>query len=131
MALIALDASVLIALLDPGDAHHLAARASLDVYAEDDLRIPAHTLAEALVHPVRAGKDREARGLIAALEIAIDPVDEAIAVAAAKLRAKHGNALRMPDALVIAYADVRKATCLLTADARWTSWSRRVELVAT
>jgi predicted nucleic acid-binding protein len=131
VALTALDASVLIALLDSGDAHHQAARASLDVHAEDDLRIPAHTLAEALVHPVRAGKDREARRLIAALEIAVDPVDEPIAVAAAKLRARHGTALRMPDALVIAYADVRSATRLLTADARWTSWSRRVEIVGT
>lgn len=129
MALIALDASVLIALLDPGDAHHQAARASLAVYAEEDLRIAAHTLAEALVHPARAGKDREARRLIAALEIAVDPVDEAIAIAAAKLRARHGNALRMPDALVIAYADVRKATRMLTADARWTAWSQRVELI--
>lgn len=129
MALIALDASVLIALLDPGDAHHPAARAALELYAEDDLRIPAHTLAEALVHPIRAGKDREARRLIAALEIAVEAVDETIAIAAAKLRARHGPALRMPDALVIAYADVRKATRVLTTDARWTSWSRRVQLV--
>jgi predicted nucleic acid-binding protein len=129
MALIALDTSVLIALLDPGDAHHQAARAALDAHAEDDLRIPAHTLAEALVYPIRAGKDREARRLIAALEIAVDPVDESIAVAAAKLRARHGRALRMPDALVIAYADVRKATRLLTADARWTSWTRRIEFI--
>lgn len=128
MALIALDASVLIALFDARDAHHQAARASLDAYADDDLRIPAHTLAEALVHPARAGKDREARRLIAGLEIAVDPIDEAIAIAAAKLRAHHG-ALRMPDALVIAYADVRKAKRVLTADARWTAWSRRAELV--
>lgn len=129
MALIALDASVLIALLDPDDAHHQAACAALDAHAEDDLRILAHTLAEALVHPIRAGKDRDARRLIAALEIAVDPVDEAVAIAAAKLRARHGSALRMPDALVIAYADVRKAARLLTADARWTSWSRRIELL--
>lgn len=129
-ALIALDASVLIALLDSGDVHHPAARAALAAHAEEDLRVPVHTLAEALVHPARAGKDREVRNLIAAFEIAVDPVDETIAVAAAKLRARHGKALRMPDALVIAYADVCKATRLLTADARWTSWSRRVELVA-
>lgn len=129
MALIALDASVLIALLDPDDAHHRAAYVELDAHAEDDLRMPAHTLAEALVHPMRAGKDREARRLIAALEIAVDPVDEAVAVAAAKLRARHGSALRMPDALVIAYADIRKAARLLTADARWTSWSRRIKLI--
>jgi predicted nucleic acid-binding protein len=129
VALSALDASVLIALLDPGDAHHQAARASLDAHADDDLRIPAHALAEALVHPARAGKDREARRLIAGLEIAVDPVDETVAVAAAKLRAKHGSALRMPDALVLAYADVRKARSILTADVRWRAWSTRVEIV--
>ena len=131
MALTALDTSVLIALLDPEDAHHQAARASLDAHADDDLRIPAHTLAEALVHPMRAGKEREARRLIASLEIAVDPIDEAIAVAAAKLRAQYGSALRMPDALVLAYADVRKAKSVLTADERWTAWSRRAELVGT
>ena len=131
MALTVLDTSVLIALLDPDDAHHQAARNSLDAHADDDLRVPAHTLAEALVHPARAGKDREARRLITSLEIAVDPVDEVVAVAAAKLRARHGSALRMPDALVLAYADVRKARSVLTADARWTAWSRRVELVDT
>jgi hypothetical protein len=35
----------------------------------------------------------------------------------------------MPDALVLAYADVRRAKHVLTADARWTGWSHRVELV--
>lgn len=129
MALTALDSSVLIALLDPEDAHHQAARRSLDVHADDDLRIPAHALAEALVHPARAGKEREARRLISSLEIAVDPVDEAVAVAAARLRARHGSSLRLPDALVLAYADVRKAKSVLTADGRWTAWSRRVELL--
>ena len=129
MAVIALDASVLIAILDPADLHHAGARAALDRHADDDLRAPAHTLAEALVHPARMGKERDARRLIAALEVAIDPVDEAVAVSAAKLRADHGSALRMPDALVLAYADVRKAKLVLTADARWKAWSRRVEVI--
>ena len=129
MALTALDASVLIALLDPNDAHHQAARAALDAHADDDLRIAAHTLAEALVHPARAGKDREARRLIGALEITVDAVDEQVAIAAARLRAKHGSPLRMPDALVLAHADLRKAKTVLTADARWSAWSKRVELL--
>lgn len=129
MALTALDASVLIALLDPADVHHQAARNTLDLHANDELRMPAHTLAEALVHPARAGKDREALRLIASLEITVDPVDEAIAVSAARLRARHGSALRLPDALVLAYGDVRKAKRILTADARWPAWSRRVEVI--
>ncbi len=129
MALTALDASVLIALLDPADPHHGASRAALEAHADDDLRIPAHTLAEALVHPARAGKEREARRLIAGLEIAVEPVDEAVAVAAARLRARHGPALRLPDALVLAYAEARKARSVLTADTRWPRWSRRAEVV--
>jgi hypothetical protein len=36
----------------------------------------------------------------------------------------------MPDALVLASADVRRARRVLTADARWTAWSRRAEPVA-
>jgi hypothetical protein len=91
--------------------------------------MPAHTLAEALVHPARAGREREARRLIAGLEIAVDPLDEAIAAAAARLRARHGHALRMPDALVLGHAEVRKATRVLTADARRTAWSRRVVVI--
>jgi predicted nucleic acid-binding protein len=131
VALTVLDASVLIALLDPADPHHQAARAALEVHADDDLRIPAHTLAEALVHPVRAGKEREARRLIASLEIAVDPVDEAVGLVAARLRARHGSALRMPDALVLAYADVHKARRVLTADEHWSTWSRRAEILDT
>lgn len=92
MALTALDASVLIALLDPADRHHRGARDALEAHADDDLRIPAHALAEALVHPARAGKDREARRLIAGLEIVVDPVDEATAVAAARLRTRRESA---------------------------------------
>lgn len=130
MALTALDASVLIALLDPDDPHHAASLAALDAHADDDLRIPAHTLGEALIHPVRAGKEREARRLIGSLEITVDPVDESVAVAAARLRAQHGSALRLPDALVLAYAEVRRATSVLTADGRWSRWSRRAEVVA-
>jgi predicted nucleic acid-binding protein len=129
VALTTLDASVLIALLDPNDAHHQAARAALESHADDDLRIAAHTLAEALVHPARAGKEHEARRLIGALEVTVDPVDEQVAIAAARLRAKHGGALRMPDALVLSHADVHKAKTVLTADHRWSAWSRRVELL--
>jgi predicted nucleic acid-binding protein len=131
VALTVLDSSVLIALLDPADRHHEAARAALEAHADDDLRLPAHALAEALAHPARAGKEREARRLIEGLELAVEPIDEQVAIAAARLRARHGGALRLPDALVLACAEVRKATTVLTADARWPAWSRRVEVVGT
>ena len=63
------------------------------------------------------------------IAVSVDPVDEAVAVAAARLRARHGSRLRMPDALVLACADTRKARTVLTADDRWPRWSRRVEIV--
>ena len=129
MALSVLDAGVLIALLDPADRHHGAARAALDAYAGDDLRTPAHTLAEALVHPARAGREREARRLLALIEITVDPVEERVAVAAARLRAAHGPGLRLPDALVIAYGNAVRARRVLTADSRWAAWSPRVEVL--
>jgi predicted nucleic acid-binding protein len=129
MARIALDASVLIAVLDPADVQHAGARAALNEHADDDLRAPAHTLAEALVHPARLGKERNARRLIAALEVAIDPIDQAVGISAARLRAEHGNASPMPDALVLAYAEVRKARRVLTADARWKAWSHSAEVI--
>ena len=75
------------------------------------------------------GKEREARRLIASLEIAVDPVDEVVGVAAARLRGRHGSPLRMPDALVLAHADAHKARRVVTADERWPTWSRRVELL--
>src|SRR6202011_1820083 len=45
VALIVLDASVLIALLDPNDALHTAARAALARHAGDDLKLPASAYA--------------------------------------------------------------------------------------
>lgn len=129
MALTVLDASVLIALLDSEDVHHDASRTALEARADDELRIPAHSLAETLVHPVRAGKEREALQLISGLEVGVEPVDDRMAVAAARLRAEHGRGLRAPDALVLACGDLLKARRVLTADARWAKWSRRVEIV--
>ena len=55
MALIVLDASVLIALLDPNDALHTAARAALARYAGDDLKLPASAYAESLVGEFHIG----------------------------------------------------------------------------
>jgi predicted nucleic acid-binding protein len=45
-------------------------------------------------------------------------LDAEIATAAARLRARH-RSLRLPDALVIATASVRRADRLVTTDRRW------------
>ena len=49
MALIVLDASVIIAHLDPADALHARAVTALTAVSDDDLVLPASALAETLV----------------------------------------------------------------------------------
>ncbi len=129
VALIVLDASVVIALLDPADTLHAAARHGLEQVAGDDLALPASALAETLVAPARAGKLEEARRRIHALELRIAATGEEVAVEAARLRGRHRH-LRLPDALVLATAEVLGADVLLTGDARWGALSGRVRVIA-
>lgn len=118
MALIVLDASVLIALLDLDDALHGAARAALVRHAGDDLNLPASAYAESLVGPARRGQLAAAKRAIAALLLDIVPITGQVAEEAAKLRARHPS-LRLPDALVLATGSVLGAAVVLTGDTRW------------
>src|SRR5207245_11542099 len=86
VALIVLDASVLIALLDPADILHLPAQRGFELVAGDDLRLPASALAETLVMPARTGRLEAARASIKALDLGIAPIGEETAVEAARLR---------------------------------------------
>ena len=128
MALIIIDASVVIALLDPADALHATARREFDQVAGEELALPASALAETLVAPARAGKLEEARQRIQALELLIADVDEDVALEAARWRGRHGR-LRVPDALVLATAEVLNASLLLTGDANWKDISSRVRVI--
>ena len=56
MAVVVIDASVIIAFLDPRDAHHGAAVAALADKRTADLVLPAIVYAEILVGPYRHGK---------------------------------------------------------------------------
>lgn len=123
MALIVLDASVVIAHLDPADAHHDAATAVLVGYADDDLRLPASAYAETLVDPARSGRLDQARDAIELLGLRIEPIDETIADRAASLRARRRGP-RLPDALVLACGDVLEANAIVTADRRWRRFER-------
>src|SRR5579883_1007836 len=55
MAVIVLDASVVIAFLDSSDAHHASAVAALAAHQSEQLVLPASTYAEILVGPYRRG----------------------------------------------------------------------------
>ena len=128
MAVVVLDASVVIGHLSDRDAHHEAAAAALLERADDELYLPATAFAEALVEPERQRASERARSLIGSLGVVVDPIGEATAVQAARLRARHPS-LRLPDALVIAHADVLGADEVLTTDTRWRRLSPRVRIV--
>jgi predicted nucleic acid-binding protein len=128
VALIVLDASVLIAQLDRDDVHHLAAVKLLSEHAADDIRLPASAYSEALVDAARRNVIERTRDRTAQLAIQIEPVGQDVAEEAARLRARHRR-LRLPDALVLACGEVLGAQAVATADASWRRYSKRVSVI--
>ena len=104
MGLTVLDAGVLIGFLDSDDHHHQAARTTPSEMIEQrqQIALPASAFSEALVGPARRDEDAVslAREAVERLPIEIAPLDEKVAIEAARLRATH-RSLRLPDALVI------------------------------
>lgn len=133
MGLIVLDAGIVIAALDGSDAHHAAAIAALrEARASgDELVVPASAYAESLVGPSRRGNDAVATvdAFLDALPAAIAPASREIGREAAALRAAHGSALRLPDALVLATARVLGASLTLTTDAGWPATPIKVSVL--
>jgi predicted nucleic acid-binding protein len=129
VGLTVVDAGVVIGVLDATDAHHAGARAALAgaLQRADRLALPASAYAECLVGPWRRGEAAVAiaRGFVARLAIEVVPLDTAVGEAAARLRARHGARLRLPDALVVATALVLDADVLVTTDR---GWPRRASL---
>ncbi len=132
MALVHIDAGVMIGFLDAQDVHHDAARVALEgvLGAGDRIEMAASAFAECLVGPARRGADAvdTVRALVDRVPIAIVPLDEEVAVAAAVVRAVQPK-LRLPDALVVATAAERGADQLITTDRKWPS-ARELELGA-
>ena len=133
MGLTVLDAGVIIAVLDARDAHHLAAIAALRevLDSEAQLVIPASAYAEALVSPSRKGSEAVAvlDAFLDGLPAVVAPATREIARSAASLRARHGTRLRLPDALVLATANVLGAGLVLTTDARWPAAGLKVRVL--
>lgn len=132
MGTVVLDASVMLALLDPEDALHEAATGALRAHRAggDRFVLPASVLAEVLVGVARLGDDEleQRRGQIVAAFGAPAVLDESVAVAAARLHARH-RSLRLPDAVVLATTHVLGAEAVLTGDKRWERLDARVKLV--
>ena len=130
MALVVLDASVIIGFLDPGDALHDACVAVLTEHQQDDLVAPASVYAEILVGPYRAGSDAvsEIDAFVSDFGIRIEPITASIARIGARLRGER-KSLRIPDALVLASGDAIGADVVLTGDESWAKLSKRVTVV--
>lgn len=111
--MIVLDASVMIALLNANDAHHVDAVALLSAHPNELVRTPTLTLAEALVRPAVRGRAESAAEQFRRRGIAELPPSRPLDLA--QLRAASG--LRMPDVIVL-QAAVDAAAPLATFDAR-------------
>jgi predicted nucleic acid-binding protein len=129
VAIVVLDASVIIAFLDAGDAHHAAASAAVRQARREALVLPSSAYAEVLVDPWRRGPEAVAvvRRFVGDLGIRIEPLTAGIAERAARLRARH-RALRLPDALIIATAEALD-TAALTCNRSWPRASRRARVI--
>jgi predicted nucleic acid-binding protein len=126
---IALDASVLIAHLNPADSHHQAATAILLAGTPGQMLVHPITLAEVLVGGVRVGQGASMRDDLRAAGIAIAPHDDDEPLRLAELRATSG--LKLPDCCVLDVAIHHRAS-LATFDGAVAAaaWERRVPLEA-
>ena len=97
--MIVLDANVLIAFLDASDAHHEDALGLFEHRFLDGFSASALTVAEALVHPVRAGRQDAALASLSAMGVQVLSLDSSAAADLARVRSQYR--LRMPGAIVL------------------------------
>jgi predicted nucleic acid-binding protein len=130
VALVVLDASVVIAFLDPDDALHDAAAAALIQRQHDELVMPASVYTEILVAPYRSGAEAvaEVDAFLSDLAVRIEPITTEIARGAARLPSA-SRRRRLPDALVLAMAEELGAATALSRDESCAAISRRVTLI--
>jgi predicted nucleic acid-binding protein len=115
-----LDSVVVAGFLDRDDAFHAAADARIRQLAgRDTLIVSVITYAE-LLTGAGLGHHQQStvRGFFRELIDEVCSVDVAVAERAAVLRSQRAS-LKMPDALILATADVRHADLVVTGDERW------------
>ncbi|MDE3069285.1 MAG: PIN domain-containing protein [Acidobacteriota bacterium] len=119
MAVVLLDSVAIVAYLDAANVFHRAADAAIGAAArEDRLVSSAVNYAEVLTGARLGHRDEEVvRGFFSELVAEVVPVDREVAERAAELRGSR-MALRLPDALIMATADLH-ADVLIGADAQW------------
>ena len=112
---VALDSSAIVGFLDRGDAFHASADRRIREALEADQNLCASVVSLAeLLTGAKLGHHDESivRGFFDDLVSEILPVDRAVAERAAELRASQ-RSLRMPDALILASADLHPDVGLL------------------
>jgi predicted nucleic acid-binding protein len=112
---IAIDASVVIALLDSGDAHHSRAVSLMQSHAGDGFLIHPITLAEVLVGAARNGRGAQRLAELTAIGITVADSEPTEPLVLAELRATTG--LPLPDCCVLSVA-LRAEAPMATFDAR-------------
>ena len=111
---VVLDSDAVVGFLDRKDALHDAADTAIrDLVREQRLLVSVVTYAEVLTG-ARLGHDDEdhVRGFFSGLMSAVLPVDVAVADMAADLRSRR-KSLRMPDALILATAEIHPEVALV------------------
>jgi predicted nucleic acid-binding protein len=96
---IILDASILIAHLDPKDAHHARASEAMLAVADEPLGASLVTLAEVLVGPACVGRTDAALHALDAIGVTAVPMPMDSPVQLARLRAE--TRLPLPDCCVL------------------------------
>lgn len=105
--MIVLDASVVIAFLEPTDAHHeSAAQLVVDLVAEGEHDLVLHplTAAEVLAGFVRFGTEEQAWADLASIGFVVRGFGEGPVAALVLARTRMQSRLKMPDAVVLATA---------------------------
>ncbi len=128
MGRVALDSSVLIALINGNDLHHDAVYSRFES-EENVYELSAVALAETLVGPFEESLRRanEVKREVGLVIDSIEPVSEEVAVEAAKIRAT--SKLRIPDSMISASARLNGAT-LWTLDKKLAKAHKGAVLVA-
>lgn len=124
--MIVLDASALIAHLNPSDTHHDVATGILLEAAEEPLLVHALTLAEVLVAGARAGRSAEMWADLLAAGVRLADRDDDEPLRLADLRASAG--LKLPDCCVLDAAMTNDAS-LATFDRALAMAGRRLGIV--
>lgn len=121
-------ADILIGFFDESDAHPIRAKKELANARQrgDQIAVPASALSEVLVSPTRHGESSVTAivGFSQRLPLVEVELDIETAVAAARLRAHHGQKLKVPDALVGATVIHLGTDVLVTTDRGWSPKSK-------